>query len=129
MEDPKTSRELKERIRFLEMERQEHGRRLKSYFKPSSDSGPQGHILQTILLNIKVPLDLKSMLVKTAVGLVSQYIINKILTPKVVYPDQDMVDELVDNAIENAINRNSHSLNDDEKKIFKKMLHQYLVSK
>lgn len=129
MEDPKTSRELKERIRFLEMERQDNGRRLKSYFQPSSDSIPSGPILQTILLNIKAPMDLKSMLVKTAVGLVSQFIINKILTPKAVYPDQEIVDELVDNAIENAINRNSHSLNDDERKIFKKMLHQYLVSK
>jgi hypothetical protein len=127
MEKIKNSKELKERIRCLEIEKEEYANRLKSYFRPSADGNFSGNLLQSILSNTAAIPDLKSMAIKTFVGLATQFLINKIFSQKVASPPEERTDGIIDHAINQAINKNSTSLNEEEKIILKKMLHQYLV--
>lgn len=128
MEKIKNSKELKERIRCLELEKEEDMVRLKSYFRPSQESNFSGTMLQSIISNTKANPDLKSIIIKTFVGLATQFLIKKIFSQKVASPPEERTDGIIDHAINQAINKKSSSLNEEEKKILKKMLHQYLVS-
>jgi len=129
MEKIKNSKELNERIRCLELEKEEDATRLKSYFLPSQESNFAGNMLQSIISNTNASPDLKSTIIKTFVGLATQFLINKIFSQKVASPPEERTDGIIDHAINQAINKNSSGLNEEEKIILKKMLHQYLVSK
>ncbi len=129
MEKIKKSKGLKEQIHLLELEREDNGKRLKGFFGLSSDSRIKSSIDDNIIYSARTSLDLKSMLINSFVSLATEFLIKKLFTKKVFHHAKDETDLVVDIAIDEVIRRNSNGLSTEEKRLFKKMLHQYLVSK
>lgn len=129
MEYPKTSKELKKRILFLEAEKEQDRLRIKNYFAPDSGESKPFNMLQGILLNVKLPMNLKVEAGRALIVWITGFVIKKINSRKEKSVKPEVSDDLVEDAIERAVSRNSNKLNATERKIFKKMLHQYLLAK
>ena|SRR5687767_9141469 len=129
MANPKNSKQLKQLILAKEEEVRRDREILKGYFRPEKTEQKPLGILAGLQKTLMLPSSLKTELIKTALEFIAGFVAKKWLTPKLVEKEAELSDQLFEKEIKKAIDNNSDKMDQAEREILKKLLHQYIHSK
>ncbi len=129
MEKPKTSSQLKKFILMKEAEKEHAERRVKEDFQSTCTSLGPANLLVSLMKDIKRSPDLKTEMIKTVFGYITGFVTKKLFTPKKAVTEAELSEILLIKTIKKAVDNSSVTTSIIEKKIFKKLLYEYMISK